>query len=338
MIIPPERLNEEQVILAQIARGEQIEHYETVRVAKGGQRRHISLSISPIRNVEGRIIGASKVARDVTDRRAAEEALRESEQRFRTLTAHAPVGIFLADRNGNCLFVNECWCDMAGLSPEEARGKGWVRALHPDDREQIYHEWYTGAEERRPFAAEYRFRTPQGKVVWLQGRAVELYNDAGEVSGYIGTLTDITERREAVEALKEADRHKDEFLALLAHELRNPLAPLRNGLQIMRLTSSDADVIAKTRAMMDRQLSHMVRIIDDLLDVARISRNKMELRRSRVLLADVVSSAVETARPALDAGTQELTVSLPPEPLVLDADLTRLAQVFGNLINNSAKY
>src|SRR5258708_7797341 len=141
-----------------------------------------------------------------------------------------------------------------------------------------------------------------------------------------------------VEALREADRRKDEFIAMLAHELRNPLAPLRNGLQVMRLASSDADAVAEARAMMERQLGHMVRLVDDLLDVSRISQGKMELRRSRVLLADVVGSAVETARPAIEAGGHELSVSLPDEPVALDADLTRLAQVVSNLLTNSAKY
>jgi PAS domain S-box-containing protein len=221
LIIPQERLaqDEERSILARLARGELIEHYETVRVAKDGRRLDISLTVSPLRDAEGRIIGASKVARDVTERKRVEAA--------------------------------------------------------------------------------------------LQG---------------------------AVEALKEADRRKDEFLAVLSHELRSPLAPLRNGLQVMRLGADNPDLVARTRDMMDRQLSHMVRLIDDLLDVSRISRNKMELRRSQVLLADVLSSAVETVRPALEAAGQELTVALPPEPVPLDADLTRLAQVFGNLLNNSAKY
>jgi signal transduction histidine kinase/ActR/RegA family two-component response regulator len=139
------------------------------------------------------------------------------------------------------------------------------------------------------------------------------------------------------EQLREQDRRKDEFLALLAHELRNPLAPLRNGLQVIRL-AADGDEVVRSREMMDRQLTHMVRMIDDLLDVSRISRNKMELRRQRVLLADVVSNAVETVRPAIEAAGHELTISLPEEPVRLDADLTRLAQVFGNLLSNSAKY
>jgi CheY-like chemotaxis protein/two-component sensor histidine kinase len=138
--------------------------------------------------------------------------------------------------------------------------------------------------------------------------------------------------------LRQADRRKDEFFALLAHELRNPLAPLRNGLQVLRLAAGDPSTIAQARSMMERQLGHMVRLIDDLLDVSRINQNKLELRRSRVHLADVVSSAVETARPFIDAAGHEFTVSLPHDPVVLDADLTRLAQVFSNLLTNSAKY
>ncbi len=338
LIIPPERLAEEQDILSRIARGERVDHFETVRQAKDGRDLDISLTISPIRDAAGRIVGASKVARDVTGRKRAEEALRASEQRFRTLTSHAPVGIFLTDRKGDCLWVNERWCEMAGLSLEEAKGEGWVRALHPDDRERVFAEWYAATRAAEPFSSEYRFQSPQGRVRWLQGNAVGLCDEAGNLSEYIGTLADITERREAMEVLQEADRRKDEFLALLAHELRNPLAPLRNGLQVMRLAAGDENALARSRTIMERQLSHLVRLVDDLLDVSRISRNKMELRRARVLLADVVSSAVETARPALEAAGHELTILLPPEPIHLDADLTRLAQVFGNLLHNSSKY
>jgi PAS domain S-box-containing protein len=138
-------------------------------------------------------------------------------------------------------------------------------------------------------------------------------------------------------ALADQDRRKDEFLALLAHELRNPLAPIRNGLQVLRL-SDEPSVRRRSQEMMDRQLGHMVRLVDDLLDVSRISRNKIELRRARVRLADVIGSAVETARPLIDAAGHELEIALPAEPIVVDADLTRLSQVFSNLLTNSAKY
>ncbi|HYG62341.1 MAG TPA: PAS domain S-box protein, partial [Thermoanaerobaculia bacterium] len=314
LIIPPDRLDEEQAILARLGRGERIEHYETVRMAKDGRLLDISLTISPLRDGYGRIIGASKIARDVTERRRAEEALRASELRFRTLAAHAPVGIFLTDPKGNYLFVNQCWCEMAGLSPEEAHGEGWVLALHPDDKDRVTQEWYAAAGAGLPFASEYRFRTPAGKVTWLEVSAVGHYGEEGQIREYIGTVTDITARRAAVEALQEADRRKDEFLALLAHELRNPLAPLRNGLQVIRLASGDSQAVAKARDIMDRQLSHLVRLVDDLLDVSRISRGKVELRLSRVLLSEVVGSAVEIVRPALKSAGHELTVSLPPEP------------------------
>jgi PAS domain S-box-containing protein len=151
-------------------------------------------------------------------------------------------------------------------------------------------------------------------------------------------MTVAYERLRLVRALREADRKKDDFIALLAHELRNPLAPLRNGLHVMRLASHDAAAVARARAIMERQLSHMVRLIDDLLDVSRISLNKLQLRRSRVALLDIVSNAVETARPAIDGAEHHLEVVLPPEPVLLDADLTRLAQVLGNLLTNAAKF
>jgi PAS domain S-box-containing protein len=151
-------------------------------------------------------------------------------------------------------------------------------------------------------------------------------------------MTVAYERLRLVRELREADRKKDDFIALLAHELRNPLAPLRNGLHVMRLASHDAAAVARARTIMERQLSHMVRLIDDLLDVSRISLNKLQLRRSRVTLAEIVSNAVETARPVIDRAEHHLEVVLPPEPVLLDADLTRLAQVLGNLLTNAGKF
>src|SRR2546423_1519156 len=185
---------------------------------------------------------------------------------------------------------------------------------------------------------EIRVRWSDSSLHWLRDQGKVFNDKAGNPLFMTGACIDITGRKHDEEELREADQKKDQFLALLAHELRNPLAPLRNGLQVMRLAGGDANAVAQARSMMDRQLGHMVRLIEDLLDISRISRNKMELRRSRVLLADVVSSAVETARPLIEAAGHEFTISLPPAPVYLDADLTRLAQAFGNLLTNSAKY
>ncbi len=151
-------------------------------------------------------------------------------------------------------------------------------------------------------------------------------------------MTVAHERLRLVRELREADRKKDDFIALLAHELRNPLAPLRNGLHVMRLAAADSPAVARARTIMERQLTHMVRLIDDLLDVSRISLNKLQLRRTHVLLADVLATAVETARPSIDGAEHHLEVVSPAEPVLLDADFTRLAQVLGNLLTNAAKY
>jgi PAS domain S-box-containing protein len=174
-------------------------------------------------------------------------------------------------------------------------------------------------------------------------RVVPLVND-GAVNGTVTVIEDVTERvayetelRERVEALREADRRKDEFLATLAHELRNPLAPIRNALQIMQLTA-DATTHGKARDLIDRQIGHMVRLVDDLMEVSRITRGKVSLHALRIDLRTVVNTALETSRPLIEAARHELSVSLPSKPLYVDGDLTRLAQVVSNLLNNAAKY
>lgn len=153
-----------------------------------------------------------------------------------------------------------------------------------------------------------------------------------------GTTRDVTDRKATEEAILEADRKKDSFIALLAHELRNPLAPIRNGLQVLRLAEGDEQAMVRAREMMDRQLSHMVRLIDDLLDISRITTNKMELRKRTVTLAEVVHSGIEGAGHLIANAGHELQVDIPAEEVVLNADLTRLAQVLSNLLTNSAKY
>jgi PAS domain S-box-containing protein len=160
----------------------------------------------------------------------------------------------------------------------------------------------------------------------------------GRPVGVQGCARDITERKRAEEALKEADQRKDEFLAMLSHELRNPLTPIRNALHILKIADTDADQMVQIRDVMERQVEHLTRLVDDLLDMARITRGQIELRRERVELAAAIARAVETAQPVIDGRGQQLNVALPPEPLCVEGDLVRLAQVFANLLNNAAKY
>ena len=338
MLIPTDRHAEETEILSRLKRGEPIDHFETIRRHKDGRPLEISLTVSPVRDQSGRIIGVSKIVRDVTVRKQSELALRESEVTFRTLTSHAPVGIFQTGPHGENLFVNESWCAMTGLKPEEARGDAWEKAIHPEDRQQVLAGWKGARAAGRESEATFRFLRPDGIVTWVQGVAVPLRDDAGELVGYIGTVSDITAHKRFEEELREADRRKDEFLALLAHELRNPLAPIRTGLELMRLAGDDRQVAEEVRTMMERQTQQMVRLIDDLLDVNRITRGAIELRRSPVELSWIIDNAVDTARPMIDEAGHRLKIALPTQPILLDADATRLAQVVSNLLNNAAKY
>jgi len=179
---------------------------------------------------------------------------------------------------------------------------------------------------------------PDGSRCTVLAHANPIYDEGNQLIGAVNILVDITDRKRIEEAEREASRRKSEFLAILAHELRNPLAPIRNGLQIMRLAENDKAAAAKARGMMERQLGQMVRLIDDLLDLSRIANGKIELRKQRIDIASVVRDALETSGPHIEALGHELTVSVPTRPIYVEADRTRLAQVFINLLNNSAKF
>jgi PAS domain S-box-containing protein len=276
-------------------------------------------------------------------RQRAEEALERQSEWLRIVLSSIGDGVICTDAAGRVTFFNGVAEALTGWSQADALGRPLPDVFH------IVHE-----RTRQPVENPAVRALHEGTIVGLANHTILIARDgteraiddsaapmrdgSGATVGAVLVFRDVTERKRTEEALREADHRKDEFLALLAHELRNPLAPLRNGLQVMRLAAGDARAVADARGMMERQLGHMVRLIDDLLDVSRINRNKMELRRSRVLLADILSSAIETARPLIDEAGHTFDVSIPTEPVALDADLTRLAQVFSNLLTNSAKY
>jgi signal transduction histidine kinase len=177
-----------------------------------------------------------------------------------------------------------------------------------------------------------------GLYRWFLGRGIPVLDEEGRILRWYGTSTDIDDHKRTSEFLRESDRRKDQFLATLAHELRNPLPPIRNALEIMRLTNNDPQAVERGRAMIERQVKQLVRLIDDLLDISRITRGKVSLRVEQIELASVVQNAVETCQPILDAAGHQLTLRLPNSPVMLRADPTRLAQILVNLLNNAAKY
>jgi PAS domain S-box-containing protein len=306
----------------------------TVLIARDGTERPIDDSASPIRDGSGVPLGAVLVFRDVTERRRAEEA----QARLAAIVESSDDAIVSKTVDGVIRSWNAGAERLFGYAPDEVIGRSITLIIPPERLDEEHEILARIARGERVDHFETVRVTKHGRRIVISLTVSPVRDGAGRVVGASKVARDITDRKRAEEALRDADRRKDEFIAVLAHELRNPLAPLRNGLHVIRLSAGDAHAVTQAGSMMERQLGHMVRLVDDLLDVSRISRNKMELRRARVLLADVLSSAVETARPAVESAGHDLVVSLPPAPVYLDADLTRLAQVFGNLLTNSAKY
>ncbi len=336
----------------------------TVLIAKDGIERPIDDNAAPIRDRSGEVIGCVLVFRDVSDRqrqerqlRAEQKRLAESEQRFLQIADTMPQIVWVTRPDGYHEYYNRRWYDYIGCTPEECLGTGWNAPLHPEDQQKAVDLWSHSLRTGEPYEIEYRFRSYAGEYRWFLGRALPVRDDTGQITRWFGTCTDIedfkqaeAERNQLAADLSEADRRKDEFLATLAHELRNPLAPIRNGLQILqRINSSSSngtgngngsgsETIERIQAMMVRQLTQMVQLIDELMDVSRISRGKVTLRPEPVEVSAIIEQAVEACRPDVEAAQQVLSVTLPPQSVYLQADSMRLVQVFSNLLNNASKY
>src|SRR4051794_7392667 len=284
---------------------------------------------------------------DTTERRRAEEARREVESRYTSLVQNIKDhSIFMMDPEGNITTWNAEAERIIGYTEAEVLGRNFSVIFTPEDLQagMSKQELRLAREDGRAEDERWHVRK-DGSRFWALGIVTPMHDAGGNLTGFSKILRDMTDRKRAelqlqeqAVALRQADRSKNEFLATLAHELRNPLAPIRNALQVMRLAGGDARAAEQSRAVIERQVEQMVRLVDDLLDLSRISGGKMELRRKRVELPAVIGAALEASRPLIEACGHELTVALPPEPVHLDADPTRLAQVFLNLLNNSAKY
>ena len=287
---------------------------------------------------EGRPIRMIGSMLDLTERLAAEEALRESESFYRQTLESIPGMTFTNTPDGGCDYVSEQWVELTGVPAGEQLGEGWVKLLHPDDRDRVFAAWRAAVEGREEYNLEYRVRRRDGEYEWLKVRGRAIREKGGQIVRWFGTAISIQNLKEAEEALREADRRKDEFLAMLAHELRNPLAPILNAVQLLRLLGLRGPRLDGARDMIERQVSHLVRLVDDLLDVSRVSRGKIQLQKGPLDLRAVVRLAVETSRPLIEARRHRLAMSSPSEPVPVDGDATRLAQVVSNLLNNAAKY
>jgi PAS domain S-box-containing protein len=266
-------------------------------------------------------------------------ALQESEARARIAQQAAHWGVFEYD----CLTGKNYWSPeleaLYGLEPGTFEGtyEGWRRRLHPEDHDAA-DKAMEEAYETGEYSRDFRVVWDDGSVHWLFARAKIIRAANGRPLRVLGVNVDISDRKRTEEKLRDADRRKDEFLATLAHELRNPLAPIRNSLHILRLGGSDSGAAERVHDTLERQVNHMVRLVDDLMEVSRITRGKIDIRKELIEVAALVRSAVETSKPLIEEARHQLAISLPAEPLILHADPMRLAQVLANLLNNAAKY
>lgn len=280
---------------------------------------------------------------DITERKKVEN----ERQRFVSLAERSNDFIGMADLSLRPFFVNRSGLEMVGLdSVEQALATPVTDFFFPEDRSFIADEFLPRTVREGSGEVEIRFRHfKTGEALWMIYSVYGVKDPQGHLIGHATVSRNITERKQAEEELRrlatrltEADHRKTEFLATLAHELRNPLAPIRNGLEVLRLAGDKPETAAKVREMMQRQLSHMVHLIEDLLDVARINSGKVELRREKVEVRAIVTGAVESSLAAIDAAHHALDLRITDETLVVDADPVRLVQVLGNLLTNAAKY
>jgi PAS domain S-box-containing protein len=276
--------------------------------------------------------------RDATAASGSQTAAQTSEECFRQLADSMPQLVWTAEPDGSVDYYNRRVCDFAGISRREDGSWQWQPVLHPDDEAPTVEAWRTAVQNGGIYQCEHRVRLADGSMRWFLSRAVPVRGRDNEIVKWYGTATDIHDLKLAQAALQETDRRKDEFLATLGHELRNPLAPIRNAVEILKQPDAPDATAAQARDMIDRQVQHMARLIDDLLDIGRITTGRLRLRRQRIGLAAVVEQAADALRADIAKAGQTLDITLPALPVLLDADPVRLTQIFTNLLGNASSY
>ena len=332
--------------LQRVVRGEAPDYRNEKRyIRKDGALVWVNVNVAMLRDDAGNPLRTVASIEDITERKRTEQALRDSEARFRSYVEHAPLGVFVVDRQGRYVDFNPAALEMLGYDAATLASMSIPDLVWHEDRDLAMGQ-FADLLQGNQIESEHRLIKADGSPLWIALRAVKIADDR-----FMAFCHDIAERRRAEEtlaancqlagvnaALAEADRRKDEFLAMLAHELRNPLAPIRNAVHLLRQNGADPAVLLRQHDIIERQVAHMARLLDDLLDVSRITHGKIEMRMRPLALADVLAQAIETADPLIQGRRHRLEYAPPSATLSVEGDFDRLAQALGNLLANAAKY
>lgn len=305
---------------------------------EGGNRRTVLLNAEPIRDRAGAIIGSVVAQVDITSQIKAEAALRESEAKFRTITNAMPQMVWSTLPDGYHDYYNRQWYEFTGVPEGSTDGEGWNGMFHPDDQAHAWEVWQNSLVTGEPYEILYRLRHHSGEYRWVLGRALPVRDEQGRILRWMGTCTDIHHQKTTEEELKLVNRRKDEFLAMLAHELRNPLAPISTAAQLLKGAARDETRVQQASEIIARQTRHLTRLVDDLLDVSRVTRGLVKLQLEVVDFKRCVRSAIEQIRPLIDVRQQQLQVDLGNDDARVRGDFMRLVQVIANVLNNASKF
>lgn len=327
--------------LARTLRGEEVARdiIEIEPFGMPGVRRTVLLRATSVRDAAEHIVGAVVAQMDITDRVEAEKALRRSEAHLQALLEQTAAGICEADLTGQIVRANDRFCEMVARTRKELLALRMQDITHPDDLPRNIPLFKNAIATGDPFEIEKRYVRPDGRSVWVSNTVSPIRTVGDEpVSSILAVSLDVTERKEVEEALKQADRRKDEFLAMLAHELRNPLAPISAAAELLKLAANDPGRTRKASDIITRQVKHMTELVDDLLDVSRVTRGLAQLDKEDLDLKSVVASAIEQVRPLIEARNHVLSTRMDADHVIVYGDRTRLIQVVANMLSNSCKY
>ena len=308
---------------------------ETIcRIARDGRLLDMSVTASILRDESGVPYAVISTERDVT-----EQLRLEAETYFRAMADDIPALLRIDDVEGRAQFVNRAWLQFAGEADSNALlGQGWLKYVHPQDLEGFREAYRRARRQQRRFEGDLRLLQADGDYRWMRTFTVPRRDEAGTLVHYVNLALDIEERKRAELALAEAAVRKDQFLAMLAHELRNPLASIGTAATVIESCGPTDPQIMWATGVITRQIEQLARLVDDLMDTARVASGKITLTREPVELSVLVEQACESARPMIDARRQDFIVNVPAESLYVEGDLIRLVQIIGNLLTNASKY